>query len=111
MEIWGLGGQKARSDQRRELAFEAKDAERRAHVNIQNKDVSRAVLQMAGLLEAEDLGELVKIYDRDGVRRGDMRGNSNVSNNYQCFSHTFSICWYCTFILGIHRVDSGDQKK
>ncbi|KAG5460949.1 MAG: TLD-domain-containing protein [Olpidium bornovanus] len=56
VEVWGLGGRAALQRQQGERAFDARDAERRAHVNLGNSDMTKALLNMAGLMQADNLG-------------------------------------------------------
>jgi len=57
MEVFGLGGQRARVTQASNWQFDKQEAERRAGVNIRKdgKGVDRQLLQMAGVIE-DDVG-------------------------------------------------------
>ncbi|CAO3665190.1 unnamed protein product [Umbelopsis ramanniana] len=57
MEVFGLGGQRARVTQASDWQFDKQEAERRAGVNIRKdgKGVDRQLLQMAGVID-DDVG-------------------------------------------------------
>ncbi|KAI9284471.1 TLD-domain-containing protein [Umbelopsis sp. AD052] len=58
MEVFGMGGQKARVTQASDWQFDKREAERRAGVNIRKdgKGVDRQLLQMAGVID-DDVGQ------------------------------------------------------
>ncbi|ORX92024.1 TLD-domain-containing protein [Basidiobolus meristosporus CBS 931.73] len=51
IEVIGLGGEQAKRQQNREWQFEEKEANRRGNVNLANKNQSRQILEMAGILD------------------------------------------------------------
>ncbi|ORY02629.1 TLD-domain-containing protein [Basidiobolus meristosporus CBS 931.73] len=51
VEVIGLGGEQAKRQQNREWQFEEKEANRRGDVNLANKNQSRQILEMAGILD------------------------------------------------------------
>ncbi|KAK9710615.1 Restriction of telomere capping protein 5 [Basidiobolus ranarum] len=57
IEVIGLGGEQAKRQQSREWKFEANEANRRGNVNLANKNQSRQILEMAGILDTS-AGEL-----------------------------------------------------